>query len=75
MYITSLEAEDADTREENGVIYSVREVFIDGRHDYKHDIFLANIGKEPVEGLTVELESEVVELDDYWTLNGGFTGI
>ncbi len=70
LYITSLEAEDADTREENGVIYSVREVFIDGRHDYKHDIFLANIGKEPVEGLTVELESEVVELDDYWTLNG-----
>lgn len=70
LYITSLESEDAETREENGVIYSTREIFVDGLHDYIHDIFLANIGREPIEALSAELQSDVLELDDYWTLNG-----
>lgn len=70
LYINSLDDKEADTSEENGTVYSTREIFIDGRHNYIHDILVANIGTEPVESLTVELASDVVELDDYWTLNG-----
>lgn len=71
LYINSLDDKEADTSKEDGTVYSTREIFIDGRHNYVHDILVANIGTEPVEGLAVELTSDVVELDDYWTLNGG----
>ena len=35
-----------------------------------HDILLINMGSEAINGAAVELVSDVVELDDYWTLKG-----
>lgn len=70
LYISSLADKDANTHVENGVTYSTREVMLDSYHDHYHDICLANIGKEAFPNLSVELTSDVVELDDYWTLTG-----
>ncbi|MBS5117598.1 MAG: hypothetical protein KHZ10_06895 [Clostridium sp.] len=70
LYINSLADKDAETKEEDGVIYSTREMFLDGRYDYKHDIVVANVGTEPIENLTAEVVSDEVELDSYWTLKG-----
>lgn len=70
LYISSLADKDANTHVENGVTYSTREVMLDGYHNYYHDICLVNIGKEALPNLSVELTSDVVELDDYWNLTG-----
>lgn len=46
-----------------------------GYEDY-HDIFIANIGNEPLTGIKVTLENPVnIKLDDYWTIgnNGNDT--
>ena len=72
LYINSLADEEAETTWENGTAYSTREIFIDGLHDYVHDILLANVGTEELPALSVELISDVVELDGYWTLNGEY---
>lgn len=72
LYINSLGDVDADTRIENGIVYSKREMMLDGYHNYIHDIWLANIGTEAIPALSAEILSDVVELDDYWTLNGNF---
>lgn len=75
LYVNSLADPDAHT---NG-INSTREVMLDGYHDNTHDIVLINMGTEAISGLTAELVSNVVELDEYWTLKGvydlaGFSG-
>ncbi len=80
LYINSLSDENADTIAEEGIIYSTREMFLDGRYEYIHDMLLINTGKEPIAGLLAELVSDQVELDVYWNLSGeyelpGFTGI
>lgn len=72
LYINSLKDGDARTREEGGVIYSTREVMLDSYHYNWHDILLINTGTEAIPDLSAELESDVVELDDYWTLNGNY---
>ncbi len=72
LYINSLAAEEAETKEENGIIYTVREMLLDDLHGNVHDILLANTGAETIEDLAVELSSDTVELDQYWTLNGGY---
>ena len=78
LYINSFNDEEAETREENGIVYSNREVILDSRHEDMHDILLINAGKGPIAELSVELQSDMLELDDYWTLRGvhdlsGFT--
>ena len=70
IYINSFADSSIETKEEGGVIYSAREVMLDGYHDYVHDIFLANIGTEAIPKLSVELESNSLDVDDYWTLKG-----
>ena len=70
LYINSLEDEDAETRVEGGVVYSKREMLLDGYHGYKHDILVINKGAGPIPALSVELKSDVVQLDEYWTLKG-----
>ena len=80
LYINSLASPEAKTKEVNGVTQSVREIFIDGLHGSKHDILLINTGSSAIPALSVELDSNVVELDEYWTLKGkwklaGFSGI
>ena len=72
LYVNSLKDEDSKTREENGVIYSKREVMIDGYNGDVHDILVVNMGTEALTGLTTELSSDVLELDDYWKLKGQF---
>lgn len=70
LYISSLEDPDAETVKENGVIYSTREIMLDSYHNYVHDICLVNMGTKALPKLSVELTSDVVELDEYWTLSG-----
>lgn len=70
LYINSLADPDADTQVKDGVIYSTREVMLDGYHNNVHDILLANMGTDPIEKLSAELVSDTVELDEYWTLKG-----
>ena len=76
LYVNSL----ADPGAKAEGIYSTREVMIDSYHDNVHDILLINMGSEAINGAAVELVSDVVELDDYWTLKGeldlaGFDGV
>ena len=69
LYINSLADEKAETEIRDGILYSTREMLLDGRYDYKHDLLLINMGTEPIENITVELASdEEVYLDNYWTL-------
>lgn len=80
LYVNSLDDESANTQIRDGVIYSNREVALDGYHDYEHNILLANMGTNAIPELSVELDSDVLELDEYWTLQGqkelkGFNGV
>lgn len=70
LYINSLQDPDAHTEKRDGVIYSTREMFLDGRYDYQHDILLINKGTNDIPAIKAELVSEQVELDPYWTLKG-----
>lgn len=70
LYINSLADADAETQLKDGVIYSTREVMLDGYHYNVHDILFANMGTEAVKKLSVELVSDTVQLNDYWTLKG-----
>ncbi|MDE6814873.1 MAG: LysM peptidoglycan-binding domain-containing protein [Lachnospiraceae bacterium] len=70
LYINSLEDENSNTRVENGVTYSMREMLLDGYHNYRHDILVINKGESSIPALEVELSSDVVQLDEYWTLSG-----
>lgn len=70
LYINSLKDPDAHTETVGGVTTSVREMVIDGRADYQHDILLINVGTEAIDGLTAEIQSDSVELDSYWKLTG-----
>lgn len=72
LYLNSLADEKANTKTENGITYSTREMFLDGRYDYEHDILLINTGKTAIPSISVELVSDEVELDKYWTLNGNY---
>ncbi len=74
LYINSLSDQDAKTQTgQDGVVRSTREMLLDGRYDYRHDILLINTGTEGLENLTAEIQSEEVELDEYWTLKGGYS--
>ncbi len=78
IFMNSLTDSSVSTTNVDGVIYTTREMLLDSLHDYKHDIMFANMGTEAIDALSAELVSDVVELDDYWTLTGnhelsGFT--
>lgn len=67
LYTNSLADAEANTRVENGVVYSKREVVMYGGHD----IFLTNMGTEVIPSLSASLsEDSNVQIDEYWTLNG-----
>lgn len=75
LYVNSL----ADPASHTSGINSTREVMLDGYHDNLHDILLINMGTEAISALSAEVVSDVVELDEYWTLKGvydlaGFSG-
>lgn len=48
----------------------IRSVFLDEYHENKHDIFLANVGDEPLTDLWLDLDATNVKLDEYWTIGG-----
>ena len=48
----------------------IRSVFLDEYFEYKHDIFIANVGDEPLQDLRLELDATNVALDSYWTIGG-----
>lgn len=51
-----------------------REVLLTRYFGYKHDILVANLGDEELEGLKVRLQNAShVKLDDYWTFGNGGT--
>ena len=72
LYINSLDDEEAKTRIESGVIYSTREIVLDSRCNFEHDILLVNIGRGDIPDLKAEIDSNEIKLDDYWTLKGGY---
>ncbi len=72
LYINSLEDESSKTREENGVVYSTREVFLDSYHNSRHDILVSNIGYQTMSALSVSAQLTDLQLDDYWTLTGNY---
>ncbi len=48
-----------------------REVFLTSYQNNKHDVFIANIGDQPLTGLSVELkDAKNIKLDDYWKVGG-----
>lgn len=67
---------NSNVREENGVTYLDREVIMDSYHNHVHDIFVANMGMEPIKDLKVEFTSDdftisrSIYVDDFWTLDG-----
>ena len=55
----------------NGDDGAKREVFLTRIHDELHDIFIANVGDQPLTGLKVELVNpQNIKLDDYWKVGG-----
>lgn len=72
LYINSFADPDAGTRVENGTVYSTREMILDGRYEYMHDIVLINTGMEDIPQLSAEIDSAEVQLDEYWTLKGEY---
>ncbi|WNS42910.1 S-layer homology domain-containing protein [Paenibacillus sp. MMS20-IR301] len=56
----------------NGPDGAKREIFLDSIYDYRHDIFIANIGDAELTGLTAKLSDDAahVKLDEYWTVGG-----
>lgn len=69
LYVNSLSDSEAKTRVEAGVIYSKREIIL-ATDDDTHDILLMNMGTNVIPKLSVDLESDVLEMDEYWTLSG-----
>ncbi len=68
LYTNSLADANAETRMENGIVYSKREIVFSS--DY-HDIFLTNMGENVIPKLSVSLSGDSnLEIDEYWTLNG-----
>ena len=48
-----------------------REIYLDDYYQYRHDILIANVGDQKLEGLSVRLENAShVKIDDYWTVGG-----
>lgn len=70
LYVNSLADPEAHTETKDGVVYSTREVIVDSYHSNHHDILVANIGDTAIASMKVELESDQLALDDYWTLSG-----
>ncbi|WP_288684148.1 LysM peptidoglycan-binding domain-containing protein [uncultured Eubacterium sp.] len=70
LFVNSLTDKSAKTEYKNGVIYSTREMLVDSYHGNHHDIFLANIGIADLQNVKAELESDTLEIGDYWGLDG-----
>lgn len=71
LYISSTADKESETRIENGIIYSKREIVLDSVSSY-HDIFVMNTGTEAFPAMSAELESDALYLDEYWDFKGQY---
>ncbi len=72
LYVNSLADPGSNTVSAGGLTTTTREVFLDTAHDQIHDILLVNMGTSPIEKISVELQSDWLELDSYWQLKGDY---
>lgn len=74
LYISSLKDPDAKTEVKDGVIHSTREILLDDYHDPDgHNILLVNRSTEPLGSISTSIQSDVLELDQYWSLDGKYS--
>lgn len=71
LYISSTADKESETKIENGIIYSKREIVLDDISSY-HDVFVMNTGTEAFPAMSAELESDVLRLDEYWDFKGQY---
>lgn len=69
LYVSNFANKDAVQYYGDGVLRGTREIISD---DY-HDIFVINYGTESIDNISVELNSDALTLDDYWTYNGNYS--
>jgi LysM repeat protein len=70
LFVTSLSDKASEiTTGQDGSVHSKREIMLDSYHSYRHDILVANVGDKAITNLSVSLDSDVLELNDYWTFN------
>lgn len=50
-----------------------RDVVIDESNDYQHYLTIANIGDQPLTGITLKLDCENLAFDEYYTVQDGST--
>lgn len=62
--ISSLSDPNAEIQVKDGIIYSTRTVMLDSYHSSTYELLLTNTGTEAIEQLSVELESDTVELNE-----------
>lgn len=79
LYLTSLDHDKSQTKR-GDIVESTRELFLDSWHNNLHDILVANVGYTSMSALRAELNSDCIEMDDYWKLSGqydlaGFTTV
>lgn len=67
-------ANDPDPAYKNADGSIKHDVFLDEYNNNEHDIFIANVGDQPLENITVTLENaQNIKLDDYWNIKEGST--
>lgn len=69
LYVSNFANKDAVQYYGDGVLRGTREII---SYDY-HDIFVINYGTESIDNISVELNSDALILDDYWTYNGNYS--
>ncbi len=71
LFINSLGDSDSNvTIDENGVLRADREVIFTKRDVLYHDILVMNMGTAAIPKVEAVLESDTLDLDNYWTLSG-----
>lgn len=69
LYVSNFANKDAVQYYGDGVLRGTREIV---SYNY-HDIFVINYGTEAIDNISVELNSDALTLDDYWTYNGNYS--
>lgn len=69
LYVSNFANKDAVQYYGDGVLRGTREIVSDNYHD----IFVINYGTEAIDNISVELNSDALTLDDYWTYNGNYS--
>ncbi len=72
VYVSNLYDKEANTYvDDAGVIHSTREILLGSSASY-HDIFVMNFGTDDLDNISIEMDSDVLVMDDYWTYKGQY---